>query len=87
MSVLGCYPKKWGRLGCRGSRAGLGFGGWGRLVAVIIILTASDQGIRTLYPVGPNGVPDTGKPGMVASLGIAIYVTGAGRGAGCGLGV
>jgi hypothetical protein len=35
--------------------------------------------MRTLYPVGPNGVPDTSHPGTVASFGVAIYVAGCGH--------
>lgn len=46
--------------------------------AGIVVLTANDTGLRTLYPVGPDGNPITTQPGMVANLGIAIYVAGAG---------
>jgi hypothetical protein len=41
-------------------------------------LNANDKDVRTLYPVGPDGNPITTQPGMVANLGIAIYVAGAG---------
>jgi len=34
--------------------------------------------LRTLDPVGPDGNPITTQPGMVANIGMAIYVAGAG---------
>jgi len=46
--------------------------------AVLLIGDATDTGMRTLYPVQLNGTVDTSQPGTVASLGIAIYVAGAG---------
>lgn len=46
------------------------FGAW-------IALIAFNEDTRTLYPV-IDGVPDTSEPGVVATLGIAIYVAGAG---------
>jgi hypothetical protein len=48
------------------------------LAAGLIVFYANDKDLRTLYPVGPNGNPITTQPGMVANLGIAIYVAGAG---------
>jgi hypothetical protein len=48
------------------------------MAAVLIVLTANDKDSRTLYPVGPDGTPITTQPGMVANLGIAIYVAGVG---------
>lgn len=48
------------------------------LAAVDVLFTASDESVRTLYPVGPDGNPITTQPGMVANLGIAIYVAGVG---------
>jgi len=47
------------------------------IAAGLIVLNANDKGLRTLYPVHPAGTVDTSQPGMVASLGIAIYVAGA----------
>jgi hypothetical protein len=46
------------------------------IAAGLIVLNEKD--LRTLYPVGPDGNPITTEPGMVANLGIAIYVAGAG---------
>jgi serine/threonine protein kinase, bacterial len=48
------------------------------LAAFIIVTWAADKDLRTLYPISANGIADTSQPGMVASLGIAIYVAGAG---------
>ena len=48
------------------------------IAAGLIVFDANDKGIRTLYPIGPDGNPITTQPGMVANLGIAIYVAGAG---------
>lgn len=48
------------------------------IAAVYVLFTASDESVRTLYPVGPDGNPITTQPGMVANLGIAIYVAGVG---------
>jgi hypothetical protein len=48
------------------------------IAAGLIVLTANDKGLRTVYPLDPNGTPDTSQPGTAASLGIAIYVAGAG---------
>jgi len=48
------------------------------IAAGLIVLNANDNGLRTLYPVGPDGKLITTQPGMVADLGIAIYVAGAG---------
>jgi hypothetical protein len=46
--------------------------------AWLVFQNANDKGLRTLYPVGPDGTPDTSQPGVVAGLGIAMYVAGAG---------
>jgi hypothetical protein len=48
------------------------------IAAVLIALTANDDSIRTLYPIGLDGAPDTTKAGTVGTLGIAVYVAGAG---------
>jgi hypothetical protein len=48
------------------------------LAAGLLVFYADDKDVRTLYPVGPDGNPITTQPGMVANLGIAIYVAGAG---------
>jgi hypothetical protein len=48
------------------------------IAAGFIVIDASNTDLRTLYPVGPDGNPITTQPGMVANLGIAIYVAGAG---------
>jgi hypothetical protein len=48
------------------------------IAAAFIVINANDKDLRTLYPVGPDGNPITTQPGMVANLGIAIYVAGAG---------
>jgi hypothetical protein len=45
------------------------------IAAVGIALFGSDEGLRTLYPLGPG---DTTQPGVVTSLDIAIYVAAAG---------
>jgi hypothetical protein len=46
--------------------------------AWLVFQNANDKGLRTVYPVGPDGNPITTQPGTVASLGIAIYGAGAG---------
>jgi hypothetical protein len=68
-----------------GFRASQRAGRWWGLSLVLCLLAAAqiidwfmDKGVRTLYPTGPDGTPDTSQPGMVASLGIALYVAGAG---------
>lgn len=48
------------------------------LAALIIVRIANDKDIRTLYPVRPDGTVDTSHPGEVVSLGVSIYVAGAG---------
>lgn len=45
-------------------------GGW-------IAILAADEDMRTLYPI-VNGTPNADEPGVVAALGIAVYVAGAG---------
>jgi ribosomal protein S27E len=42
------------------------------------LIVLNDKGLRTLYPVGPDGNPITTQPGVVADLDIGIYVAGAG---------
>jgi ribosomal protein S27E len=53
---------------------------WCILAAILIAIWFMDQGTRTLYPIGADGTPDTSQPGMVGSLGIALYVAAAGVG-------
>jgi uncharacterized protein UPF0547 len=48
------------------------------ITAGLIVLSTNSKDLRTLYPVGPDGNLITTQPGMVANLGIAIYVAGAG---------
>jgi hypothetical protein len=48
------------------------------IAAAVIVGIGNNEGLRTLYPIGPDGTPDTSQPGTVASLGVAIYVAGAG---------
>lgn len=48
------------------------------IAAGLIVFNANNKGLRTLYPVGPDGNPITTQPGMVADFGIAFYVAGAG---------
>ena len=48
------------------------------LAGIGVVVWATDKDIRTLYPVGVGGTADTSQPGVVAPLGIAIYVAGAG---------
>lgn len=68
--------------GFRASQTG---GNLWRLPALICVFAAwrvvswgTDNDMRTLYPIGPNGTPNTSQPGVVASLGIALYVAGVG---------
>ena len=49
----------------------IGAGAW-------ITYLAVGKGSRTLYPVDASGLPDMTQPGVVAPLGIAVYVTGVG---------
>ncbi len=46
------------------------------IAGTLLFITANDKSIRTLYPVGIDGQPDTTQPGVVASLGIGIYLAG-----------
>ena len=48
------------------------------VAAVLVIWMGNDKDLRTLYPVGLNGTVDTSQPGIVANLGIAIYLAGVG---------
>jgi hypothetical protein len=48
------------------------------VAAIAVLVIAGDKSLRTLYPVRPDGTLDTSQPGTVATLGIAIYVAGAG---------
>lgn len=50
-------------------------------IAAAIVLFEGNKDMRTLSPVGSDGTVDTSQPGVVASLGIAIYVAWAGVGA------
>lgn len=85
----------WALLGCALAIVGTGYRasqGWRSerwaliiacvVAAAIIVADANNKGLRTLYPVGTNGTLDTSQPGVVASLGIAVYVAGAGVAAG-----
>jgi hypothetical protein len=46
--------------------------------ALLLVQDINDKGLRTLYPIRPDGTLDTSQAGVVAGLGIAIYVAGAG---------
>jgi hypothetical protein len=48
------------------------------LAVIAIVVLFNDEDLRTLYPIGANGTPETSAPGTVATLGVAIYVAGAG---------
>jgi uncharacterized protein UPF0547 len=50
----------------------------GVIAAVLVILAAQDTSLRTLYPIGASGEPESSATGTVVPLGIAIYVAGAG---------
>lgn len=50
----------------------------GVIAAVLVIYAAQDTSLRTLYPIGGSGEPETSAMGTVVPLGIAIYVAGAG---------
>lgn len=50
----------------------------GVIATVLVIYAAQDTRLRTLYPIGTGGEPETSATGTVAPLGIAIYVAGAG---------
>ncbi|MGA9314516.1 MAG: hypothetical protein WBV77_07805 [Solirubrobacteraceae bacterium] len=50
----------------------------GVIAAVLVIYAAQDTSLRTLYPIGAGGEPETSATGIVVPLGIAIYVAGAG---------
>lgn len=54
------------------------------IAAALVLLDANDKDMRTLYPVPLDGTVNTSQPGTVASLGIAIYVAGAGVAAALG---
>jgi hypothetical protein len=51
---------------------------WCVVAAVFVIWIANDKSMRTLYPVGADRSIDTSQPGVVAGLGIAIYLAGVG---------
>lgn len=59
---------------------------WGLAVVLSLVAAAQiaawfmDKDLRTLYLIGPNGNPIPDQPGIEASLGIALYVAGAGAG-------
>jgi hypothetical protein len=42
----------------------------------LVFLTGATAGTQTLYPVGPNGNPDTSQAGTTATMGIGIYLAG-----------
>jgi ribosomal protein S27E len=46
--------------------------------AIGLAILAANEDMRTLYPIGADGDPDTTSPGSVGSWGIAIYVAGLG---------
>lgn len=48
------------------------------ILAIGIVLVADYKRLRTIYPVGSDGTLDTSHPLMVTSLGVAVYVAGAG---------
>ena len=48
------------------------------LAALLVLWLATDKELHTLYPVGSNGRPDKSQPGIVTTLGISVYVAGAG---------
>jgi hypothetical protein len=48
------------------------------IAAGIVVLIASDTSLRTLYPVGLDGAPNTSLPGTVVGLGVAVYMAAAG---------
>jgi hypothetical protein len=51
----------------------------GLLAGGYVAYMASNKGLRTLYPI-VNGNPDTSQPGVVAGVGIGIYVAAVGAG-------
>jgi hypothetical protein len=48
------------------------------LAALLVLWLATDEDLHTLYPVGPDGHLNKNQPGVVTTLGIAVYVAGAG---------
>jgi hypothetical protein len=46
------------------------------LAAALVIFTGATVGTQTLYPIGPDGNPDTSQPGTTATMGIGIYLAG-----------
>jgi Uncharacterised protein family UPF0547 len=80
----------WGIIGLAVGIAGSGFlasqrnGKWPLTVLLCLVAGAevflhfTNTAERTLYPIGPNGAPDTTQPGTTTALGIALYVAGAG---------
>jgi hypothetical protein len=50
----------------------------GVIAAALVVYTAQDTSLRTLYPIGPGGEPEALARATVVPLGIAIYVAGAG---------
>ena len=62
---------------------GAGRRGWAPIILGLLglglaIKVGSDKSLRTLYPISPNGELDTSEAGKVASVGIGVYVAGAG---------
>lgn len=48
------------------------------LAAVHLVVVATDKDLRTMHVMGPGGAADSSGPGIVAGLGVAIYVAAAG---------
>jgi PknH-like extracellular domain len=48
------------------------------LAALGVVALATDKDLRTMHVVGPGGAADSTGPGILASLGVAIYVAAAG---------
>jgi hypothetical protein len=50
---------------------------WGVFGLAYAIYLGTNKSLRTLYPIGANGEPDTSQAGTVAAIGIAVYAAGA----------
>lgn len=48
------------------------------LAGLWVVYITATAGTQTLYPVGPDGHPDTSLPGTTATMGIGIYLAGVG---------
>jgi hypothetical protein len=56
---------------------------WAAIILAVIAIAevvhlGTDKTLRTLYPIGSDGQPDTSQPGTVVPLGIGIYLAGIG---------